>query len=108
MHPIIIDLRHIDTMMTMEEASVSTSIWPLTRRDVGSGRKKLNPLQKEAIKIACNNHFTIIQGPPGRSMSISYKQGLALLTSCCTQFVFYIMQLYLHTCYINRVQFLQL
>lgn len=79
MLPIIIDLRDIDTMMSMEEASISTSIWPITRRDVGSGRKKLNRWQKEAIKIACNNHFTIIQGPPG--ISISYKQGRGSLHS---------------------------
>ena len=58
-------------MMTVEEASVSTAIWPITRRDVGSGRKKLNRWQKEAIKISCNNYFTLIQGPPGMLSNIS-------------------------------------
>lgn len=52
-------------MMTAEEASVATSIWPITKREHGSGRKKLNKLQREAITLACNNDFTVIQGPPG-------------------------------------------
>ena len=51
--------------MTTKEASISTAIWPITSRDDGRGRKKLNRWQKEAIKIACNNYFTLIQGPPG-------------------------------------------
>ena len=61
----------MDTMMTAEEASISIAIWPITRRDVGSGRKKLNRWQKEAITIACNNYFTLIQGPPGIFLKFS-------------------------------------
>ena len=65
MHDTHTDLQNISTMITAEEASVATSIWPVTRRENGSGRKKLNRYQKNAIEIACNNHFTLIQGPPG-------------------------------------------
>ena len=61
----ITDLRKLDTIIPAEAASIATSIWPITRRDHGRGRKKLNRLQREAIQIACNNKFTIIQGPPG-------------------------------------------
>ena len=66
-----IDLKNIDTMMTVKEASVSTAIWPIIQRDDGRGRKKLNCGQKEAIKIACNNYFTLIQGPPGMHLIFS-------------------------------------
>ena len=77
----IIDLQNIDTMMSPEEAFIATSIWPITRREYGSGRKKLNKSQRVAINLACNNDFTLIQGPPGNHLSLYILQGMSLLRS---------------------------
>ena len=59
-------------MLTAREASIATSIWPITQRQDRSGRKKLNWWQKKAITLACNNDFTLIQGPPGIQLICSY------------------------------------
>lgn len=53
-------------MLTKEELSLATSLWPLQREHHGK-LKELNKFQKDALDIAYNNGFTLIQGPPGIS-----------------------------------------
>lgn len=59
------DLQPLDTVLTPDEVCIATSIWPITKRQHGSGKKKLNKGQRSTISIAMNNDFTLIQGPPG-------------------------------------------
>lgn len=54
-------------ILTQQELSTATSIWPFQKRSRGA-RKKLNEYQKKALNIACNNSFALIQGPPGKEM----------------------------------------
>lgn len=51
--------------LSPEEYSIGTSVWPLKQRKGRPGKVKLNKYQKQAIGLACNNQFTMIQGPPG-------------------------------------------
>lgn len=69
---LLTDLQHINSMLTADEASIATSLWPITRRKYGSGREELNNLQREAITLACNNDFTLIQGPPGIQLMVKF------------------------------------
>ena len=58
--------------ISMEDASISTSLWPLRRRKNRSGRIKLNKFQRKAIDLATNNKFVVIQGPPGKNHASIY------------------------------------
>lgn len=57
----------VKEVLTAEQASLATSLWPLQQRTDGhGGRVKLNKFQRKAIDLACSNDFVMIQGPPGR------------------------------------------
>ena len=55
----------VKTILSEEQASIATSLWPIQKRLHGSGRVKVNKFQRKAIDLACNNDFVMIQGPPG-------------------------------------------
>ena len=55
-------------MLTSEDLSLATSLWPL-QYDLGR-LKELNKFQKEALDIAYDNSFTLIQGPPGKPRAV--------------------------------------
>lgn len=65
------------TGLSDHELSIGTSVWPLRQKKGRTGRVKLNKYQKQAISLACNNQFTMIQGPPGK---ISRSSGLCVHT----------------------------
>lgn len=60
-----IETQGISRVLTQEELSLATSIWPLECERPGKP-KELNKFQKEALDIANGNGFTLIQGPPGK------------------------------------------
>ena len=45
--------------LSEEELLIANSYWPM------NDKKRLNKFQREAIKLAWGNKFTMIQGPPG-------------------------------------------
>lgn len=57
----------IATLLTQEEISIATSLWPFQVENLM--RKELNKYQKSALDIACSNTFTLVQGPPGELVS---------------------------------------
>ena len=60
-----VETHGISRVLTREELSLATSLWPLQQER--SGRlKELNKFQKDALDIANSNSFTLIQGPPGK------------------------------------------
>ena len=56
-------------MLTSEDLSLATSLWPLQYERPGR-LKELNKFQKEALDIAYDNSFTLIQGPPGKPRAV--------------------------------------
>ena len=51
--------RKMESVLSTSEVLLATSYWPT------SDIRMLNHYQNEAIKLAWNNKFTMIQGPPG-------------------------------------------
>ena len=70
------DPKSVKDVLTNEQVSLATSMWPIQRRNTlpGNGRQsgkvKLNKFQRKAIDIATSNNFTLIQGPPGISFHL--------------------------------------
>ena len=62
----------VGTILSQEEASIATSLWPLQPRPDGKGRKKLNEFQREAIDNALSKDFSMVQGPPGMAITSFY------------------------------------
>lgn len=59
------DTCDLPTILDKEQEVTATSVWPFKRRRNGK-KVLLNEYQIGAIRLACSNKFSMIQGPPGQ------------------------------------------
>lgn len=70
-HLLLIETCDLSSILNEKQVITATSMWPLREQQNGE-LVKLNHYQMEAIKIACSNNFSMIQGPPGECIMLKH------------------------------------